>query len=122
MTNPIMKQLFSDGDTILIEGPLRSGQCVTFDGNVVVRGDVNAGAEIVASGHLLVFGALRGMVHGGACGMDYASVLALSLLPTQLRIAGHITCPPQGYYEHAGHKPEIARLADGKVVIEEFLA
>ena len=115
MANPIMKQLFSDGDTILIEGPLRSGQCVTFDGNVVVRGDVNAG-------HVLVFGALRGMVHGGACGMESASVLALSLLPTQLRIAGHITCPPQGYYEHAGHKPEIARLADGKVVIEEFLA
>ena len=67
MANPIMKQLFSDGDTILIEGPLRSGQCVTFDGNVVVRGDVKAGAEVVASGHVLVFGALRGMDHGGAC-------------------------------------------------------
>lgn len=108
------------GNTLLIEGPLRSGHKVDYDGNVVVMGDVNAGAEIRAAGHIIIFGALRGMVHGGANGDTKAKVLALMLFPTQLRIADHITCPPVGYEEIAGKAPEIARIADGKVVIEQL--
>ena len=109
------------GNTLLIEGPVRSGHKIDYDGNVVVMGDVNAGAEIRAAGHIIIFGALRGMVHGGAEGDTSAKVLALMLFPTQLRIADHITCPPEGYEEIAGKAPEIAQINDGKVVIEKLI-
>ena len=105
---------------MLIEGPLRGGHKVDYDGNVVVMGDVNAGAEIRAAGHVIIFGALRGMVHSGKNGDLSAKVLALTLFPTQLRIADHITCPPEGYETIAGRAPEIARIKDNKVIIEQL--
>ncbi len=105
-------------DTLLIEGPLRGGHKVDYDGNVVVMGDVNAGAEIRASGHIIIFGALRGMVHGGKDGNSGAKILALSLFPTQLRIADHITCPPEGYTAPRERGPEIASIRGNKVIIE----
>ena len=114
------KRDLPQGNTMLIEGPLRGGHKVDYDGNVVVMGDVNAGAEIRATGHVIIFGALRGMVHGGAKGDVNAKVLALMLFPTQLRIADHITCHPEGYEEIAGRAPEVARISNGKVVIEQL--
>lgn len=114
------KDNISRGNTMLIEGPLRGGHKVDYDGNVVVMGDVNAGAEIRAAGHVIVFGSLRGMVHSGIKGNTDAKVLALMLFPTQLRIADHITCPPDGYAEIAGRGPEMAALRDDKVVIEQL--
>lgn len=118
MTSLTLDKTLTDGNTLLIEGPLRSGRRIAYDGNVVVMGDVNAGAEVTAGGHIIIFGALRGMVHGGSNGREDAKVLALSLYPTQLRIAGHITCPPDGY-EKMG-MPEIAHIKAGKVVIEQY--
>lgn len=114
------KDNLPQGNTMLIEGPLRSGHKVDYDGNVVVMGDVNAGAEIRAAGHVIIFGALRGMVHSGTKGNRGAKVLALMLFPTQLRIAEHITCPPEGYGEIAGRGPEMAAIRGDKVVIEQL--
>ncbi len=71
------------GDTLLLDSPIRSGQKISYPGNLVVMGDVNAGAELVAYGDVLVFGSLRGTVHSGAAEED-GVVIALSLLPTQL--------------------------------------
>lgn len=119
MTTTSLDKTLADGKTMLVEGPLRSGRKIIYDGNVVVMGDVNAGAEVTASGHIIVFGALRGLAHGGSGGREDAKVLALSLFPTQLRIAGHITCPPEGY-EKMG-TPEIAHIKVGKVVIEQYV-
>lgn len=116
----LFKDNVSQGNTMLIEGPLRGGHKVDYDGNVVVMGDVNAGAEIRAAGHVIVFGSLRGMVHSGTKGNTDAKVLALMLFPTQLRIADHITCPPDGYAEIAGLGPEMAVLRDNRVVIEQL--
>lgn len=107
-----------EGDTLWIKGPLRSGQRVEFDGNIVIKGDVNPGAEIVAGGNILVFGILRGMAQSGCYGDENATVSAFTLLPTQLRIGDHISCPPQGYCGLSGSGPETARLKQGKVVIE----
>ena len=119
MTASVLTETVSTGDTLLVEGPLRSGRRVSFDGNVVVMGDVNAGAQVTAGGHIIIFGTLRGMAHAGAAGREDARVLALSLFPTQLRIAGHITCPPDGYRNMG--MPEIAHIREGKVVIEQYL-
>lgn len=107
-------------DTALLQRTLRSGQRVRFDGNVLVLGDVNPGAEIIAAGSVVVMGALRGVVHAGADGDDLATVVALSLLPTQIRIASCITRPPDGTERPESCWPEQASLRDGEVVIEKY--
>jgi septum site-determining protein MinC len=108
-----------DDNTILVRRTLRSGQKIHFNGNVVVVGDVNPGAEIIASGHIIVLGALRGVVHAGALGNEQAAVLAFKLQPTQLRIASHITRPPEDDFT-GPEQPEIARIKDNTVTIEVF--
>ena len=112
-------QNLTNKPTILYEKSLRSGQNINFDGNVVVLGDVNPGAEIVAGGHILVMGRLRGVVHAGAAGDEDATITALSFAPTQVRIASHITRPPDGG-KYGDRPPEIARIRDDNVVIEEY--
>ncbi len=110
-----------DGDenTILIKRTLRSGQKFYYNGNVVVLGDVNPGAEVVATGNVIIIGQMRGMVHAGAEGDDTATVMAFRLLPTQLRIANHITRPPDGEVPESV-MPEIARIKNGVVTIESY--
>jgi septum site-determining protein MinC len=102
---------------ILVRRTLRSGYKLEYPGHVTIVGDINPGAEVVASGSILVWGRLRGVVHAGAEGYEEAFVCALSLSPTQLRIAGQIAIPPQ----HPGTpKPEIAFLRDGQVIAEPW--
>ncbi|HAU32357.1 MAG TPA: septum site-determining protein MinC [Desulfotomaculum sp.] len=108
-----------DDNTILVRRTLRSGQKVNFSGNVVILGDVNPGAEVKAFGHVIVFGSLRGMVHAGADGNEQAVVIAFRLQPTQLRIANHITRPPEDG-SAAPDQPEIARIKDNVVTIDTF--
>ena len=110
-----------DENTILVQRTLRSGQSIRYNGNVVVLGDVNPGAEVTASGNVIVMGALRGLVHAGAGGDENAVVLAFRLRPTQLRIANHITRPPDNE-EVDADLPEMARIKDGVVTIEAFQA
>lgn len=109
-----------EADTILISRHLRSGQRFFSHGNIVVRGDVNPGAELIAGGDILVMGWLRGMVHAGAFGNEDAVIAALRFNPVQLRIARHITRPPDGEEENCSLLPELARIKDGKVVIERI--
>jgi septum site-determining protein MinC len=100
-----------------VEGPLRSGNRVAFDGNIVVFGDVNPGAELVAGGSVIVWGRLRGVVHAGAQGDEDAIVCALELAPTQLRIAGQIAVSPK---RTGKSTPEVARIKDGILLAEPW--
>ncbi|HQD51410.1 MAG TPA: septum site-determining protein MinC, partial [Defluviitaleaceae bacterium] len=54
------------------KGTIRSGQCLEFDGSVVVIGDVNPGGEIYAEGNIIILGSLKGIVHAGCKGYDKA--------------------------------------------------
>ncbi len=105
--------------TLLIERTLRSGQFISYPGHVVVMGDVNPGAEIVAGGHIMVFGSLRGVAHAGAYGNINAVVTAFRLNPTQLRIAGFITRSPDGE-EIKPHQPETASIIGDAIVIDKY--
>jgi len=102
---------------ILLHRTLRSGFSIHFPGHVVVIGDVNPGAEIIAGGNIIVWGRLRGMVHAGAEGNVNAIVCALDLMPTQLRIANQISMSPK---ERKKALPEIVRLLNGEVVAEPW--
>ena len=102
---------------LLVSHTLRSGRTVRYAGHIVVMGDVNPGAEIVATGNIVVWGRLRGVAHAGADGDERAVVCALDLQPTQLRIAGKIATAPGP----AGQpQPEIARVRDDRIVAERW--
>lgn len=102
-----------DFPTLLVERNLRSGQKVHHPGHVVIVGDVHAGAEVVAGGHIIVWGKVRGVVHAGAMGDSGAMVCALDLSPTQLRIAGYIARSPEE--KRRRPMPETARVRDGRI-------
>jgi septum site-determining protein MinC len=106
-------------EAVYLRRTLRSGRSVRHPGHVIVVGDVNAGAEVVADGDVVVWGHLRGTVHAGAGGDAEAVVCALDLSPTQLRIADLIAVSPA----HRGEpRPEKAHIKDGRIVAERWSA
>lgn len=117
------KMFFSginEGMTKFHRGTVRSGQLVSYDGNLVVVGDVNPGGEVEATGNVIVVGSLRGIVHAGSDGNKDAVVVALNLQPTQLRIADIITRSPDEKPRNT-YIPELASIKDDIVYIERFL-
>lgn len=74
-------------ETKFHKGSLRSGQRLEFEGSIVIIGDVNAGAEVVASENIVVLGILRGLAHAGAKGNKDAFIEASEIEAVQIRIA-----------------------------------
>lgn len=105
---------------VIVRRTLRSGQSVRYPGHVVVLGDVNPGAEIVAGGDIIVWGKLRGTVHAGAMGDDSAVVCALQLQPMQLRISGNIARSPESNRTKQKARPEVARVRGAEIVAEPW--
>jgi septum site-determining protein MinC len=105
---------------ILVDRTLRSGQSVTCAGHVVILGDVNPGAEVIAGGDVVVWGRLRGIVHAGALGDEERCVCALDLSPTQLRIGSHIARPPEDRRKARDVRPERAFVSKGQIVAERW--
>lgn len=74
---------------MVIDKPLRSGQQVYAKGrDLIVMGMVNAGAEVIADGHVHVYGALRGKAIAGARGNADAHIFAQVMEPELISIAG----------------------------------
>lgn len=106
---------------LYVRRTLRSGTSIRGEGDVVVLGDVNAGAEVLAVGDVVVWGAIRGTVHAGIGGDFGAIICALRLSPTQLRISRVYARPPE---ERAvrGDGPLVARIHNGEIVVEPWRA
>jgi septum site-determining protein MinC len=104
--------------TMTAQKTLRSGMNLRFDGDVLLFGDVNPGAQIIASGNIVVLGAIKGLAHAGAAGDESAYVMAFDLRPTQIRIAQQIAIPT----DRMGDRPtaEIAQVIDGRIVIDSY--
>lgn len=101
---------------LVVNKTVRSGQKVVHNGSVVVIGDVNPGAQVVAGEDIIIMGACRGVAHAGANGNEAATITAAKILATQLRIAGLIARAPDKVDKSAN--VEIARIKDGTVIIE----
>lgn len=69
------------------KGAVRSGQKIEYEGSIVVLGDVNGGAEIIAGDNVIVLGVLRGLAHAGAYGNKKAIIASASIDCKQIRIA-----------------------------------
>jgi septum site-determining protein MinC len=101
---------------VMIRRTLRSGRTVHSSGHVLVYGDVNPGAEIIAAGDIIVWGKLRGNVHAGADGDESAVVCALDMTPNQLRIANYITTSPPD--KRRKPRPEVASIRNNQIIVE----
>lgn len=98
----------------VIKRNLRSGQIVVHNYDVVIIGNINPGAEIIAGGSIIVFGTAKGMLRAGySAGGDDSVVAAIELKPSLLQIGGTFT---QDYERIEG--PSVAHLKTGRIVVE----
>ncbi len=113
----LVSKNYFNAKSIFVAHTLRSGQRVECEGDIVVLGDVNDGAEVIAGGSIAVMGAIRGLVHAGATGRNDVVVAANALKPKQLRISGKIAIFPE---EKQAEEPEIAEFKQGSIVIKSL--
>lgn len=105
-----------DSITRLFRGSLRSGQKIEFEGSLVVIGDVNSGAEVIASDNIVVTGILRGLAHAGANGNKKAIIAANSIEGPQVRIANVVK---EIEFEDIEIRKQYAYLDDKTIILEE---
>ena len=103
-------------EMVVVNRTLRGGQEIKTPSSVLVCGNVNPGAQIIAGGSIDIRGTCRGLVHAGAYGDTSAFVIADHLMPTQIRIADIIARSPDK--QEKTERAERASLKDGKIVIE----
>lgn len=111
--------------TLYLRKTIRSGQSISSDGNIVVIGDVNPGAEIIAKGDITVWGILGGIAHAGSDGNNYARIRALKLNPVQIRIGEVFARRPDTvnlpYIQKSSeYVPEEAFTYKGSIVIRKI--
>ncbi len=99
------------------KGTLRSGQVLEFDTSIVILGDINAGAQVVSTGNIIILGKLLGNAYAGASGRDNCFVVALQMNPTQIRIGDVIARSPDEK-QKTTLETKIAFCQDGNIYIE----
>ena len=112
--------------TLYIKKTIRSGQSITSDGNLIIVGDVNPGAEIIAKGDITVWGILGGIAHAGCEGNTQARIRALKMNAIQLRIADIFARRPDGANTPFVQKtnefiPEEAKIYRKNIIINKLL-
>jgi len=108
--------------TLYLRQTLRSGSTISYDGNIVIIGDVHPGSEVIAKGDITIWGVLGGIAHAGARGNDFAKIRALKINAIQLRISGFYARRPdtlnipfiQKTYEFT---PEEARVVNKEIAV-----
>ena len=103
-------------ETKFHRGSLRSGQRMEVEGTLVILGDVNSGAEVIASDNIVVLGALRGLAHAGAKGNKQAIISAGLFDAVQVRIANIVKEINRD--EEPLHKQAYISVVDDKILIE----
>lgn len=103
-------------ETKFHRGSLRSGQKIEAEGSLVIIGDVNSGAEVIASDNIIVLGALRGLAHAGAKGNKQAIIAAGLVDTVQIRIANVVKEIDRD--EEPMHKQAYVSVVDDKIVVE----
>ncbi len=103
-------------EMVVINRTLRGGQEIRTKSSVLVCGNVNPGAQIIAGGSIDIRGTCRGLVHAGAYGDSTAFIIADHLMPTQIRISNLIARSPDEMEKT--DRAERASVKDGQIVIE----
>jgi len=116
---------WDEPDARVVYGTLRSGQKIETEHSIIIFGDVNSGAEVIAGGDVVILGTLRGIAHAGAYDESGGGrvIFSLNLRPTQLRI-GLVISRGSGAEDAEstprGGLPEIARVDGNMIVVEPY--
>lgn len=100
------------------KGTLRSGQILEVDQSIVIIGDINPGAKVISKGNIIVIGSIKGSVYAGANGNALAYVIALNMMPMQIKIGEIIARSPDTPIKSMNKKAKIAYVEDDKIYIE----
>ena len=118
----VIKNTFEEdltvSETKYIRGAIRSGNRIEYEKSLVIIGDVNGGAEVIAGGNIVVTGVLRGLAHAGAKGNKKAIIAARKSEAPQLRIA-NIVKEMERPDEETETKQMYAYVEGDKIVVEE---
>ena len=121
---------------LVVDRTLRSGARVSFAGDVIVYGDVNAGSQVEAEGNIVILGTLRGHAAAGIRGDDTATILALELQPTHLCIGTYRAAIDSTEKQSHGRLegllkrvrnsesslgPEIVTVRDQEILVQPYL-
>jgi septum site-determining protein MinC len=104
-------------DGLLVRRRVRSGQVLRHPGHIVVIGDVNPGAQLLAGGDIIVWGKLQGAAHAGALGDDKSVICALDMSPQLVKIADAALSlrSDERRKRNKQGKPETAQLIDQQI-------
>lgn len=103
---------------LLLKRSLRSGQRAEHAGDIILCGHVNEGAEVLATGHIIVLGRLHGVAHAGMDGDESVSVITKSLGALQVRIGRRVGVLDRNV--SAWGKPAIMTVENESVLISEW--
>lgn len=112
--------LVDDQEVQALTGTVRSGQVLEHRGDLLLLGDVNPGGTVRSTGSIYVLGALRGLAHAGGEGDEAAIIAASNLRPTQLRIAGVVSRPPDEWDESEVAGMNFAYLINGQIAVDKM--
>ena len=112
--------------SLYIKRTIRSGQSIASDGNLIIIGDVNPGAEIRARGDITVWGILGGIAHAGSEGNTQTRIRALKMNAIQLRIGDIFARRPDGVntpfvQKTNSFEPEEARIYKKNIIINKLI-
>lgn len=99
------------------KGNLRSGDVLESEASIVVIGDVDRGAKIIAKGNIIVLGALRGAAFAGAAGNLNAVVVAIEMAPSQIKISD-LTFQKAEKGRALGRGPMMILVENGRICSE----
>ena len=116
----VVQEKLQKGDALLLKRSLRSGQRIEHRGDVIISGHVNDGAEVFASGHVVVLGRLHGLVHAGFEGDEGASIAARSMEALQVRISSRVGALDRKVSWWG--KPVLVTVEDEAVIMGEWPA
>lgn len=103
------------------KGTLRSGQVVESESSIIIMGDINPGAKVIARGNIVILGALKGYAYAGTGGNTHTFVAALEMSPMQIRIGDVLARNADDTKSRLKLKgPHIAFVQDENIYIEEI--
>lgn len=123
-SNVILKeevhQIKSEMGITVVSKIIRSGQILNITGDLLLIGDVNPGAKVIASGNIFIMGQLKGIAHAGATGNEDAVICAAVMRPSQLRIADYFWCSED--QDSYGNQSECAYInEENQLIIDRII-
>ena len=115
---PETKDLLQTGTTLITQ-PIRSGQRVYAAGDLIIVAQVSPGTEILAEGHIHVYGTLRGRALAGVQGNTEARIFCSDLQAELISIAGNYKIS-EDLHQNVRNKPVQIYLDNRTLVIKEI--